>query len=362
LMFPWLAHGHMYPFVELAKRLSRRDFRIYICSSPVNLTSFRSLPESNAGIELIELKIPSDELPPELHTTKNLPSHLVPTLMRIFQDSDSSFSEILSDLKPDLLIYDGFQPWAAKLASEKGIPAVFFSIAGSSSITYFHHLYTHGDSTGYPFPAIFMPSSAAITTKLPPIKGAEEGFLFGVYNISTDIVLVNSYRELEAKYLDYLSVLIKKKVVPTGPLISATNVDDDNIQSDVMEWLQQKPQFSTLYVSFGSEYILPKDQLHELAQGLELAGVNFIWVLRFSSLEKEKSPEEALPEGFIGRTKDRGWIITDWAPQSRILAHRSVGGFVSHCGWNSLTEGVYFGVPIIAMPMSYEQPLSAKML
>lgn len=41
LMLPWLAHGHISPFMELAKRLASRDFHIYICSTPVNLKSIQ---------------------------------------------------------------------------------------------------------------------------------------------------------------------------------------------------------------------------------------------------------------------------------------------------------------------------------
>ncbi|KAH7841162.1 hypothetical protein Vadar_026446 [Vaccinium darrowii] len=42
--------------------------------------------------------------------------------------------------------------------------------------------------------------------------------------------------------------------------------------------------------------------------------------------------------------------------------HSSTGGFVSHCGWNSVLESIKFGVPIIAMPMHLDQPLNARLV
>jgi hypothetical protein len=73
------------------------------------------------------------------------------------------------------------------------------------------------------------------------------------------------------------------------------------------------------------------------------------------------NPRDVLPEGFFDRTANIGKII-GWAPQTDILAHPSVGGFVSHCGWNSILESIWFGVPIAAWPLYAEQQFNAFML
>ncbi|KAL7193647.1 hypothetical protein ACSBR2_025286 [Camellia fascicularis] len=168
------------------------------------------------------------------------------------------------------------------------------------------------------------------------------------------ILLYNTFRELEGKYSDYLSDIGGKKVVPVGPLVKEI-IDDENEHSEIIQWLDNKDESSTLFVSFGSEYFMSKEEIEEIAHGLELSKVNFIWVVRFPVGEKVEL-EEALPKGFIERVAERGMVVEGWAPQARILAHSSTGCFVSHCGWNSVLESLTFGIPIVAMPMHLDQP------
>ena len=58
----------------------------------------------------------------------------------------------------------------------------------------------------------------------------------------------------------------------------------------------------------------------------------------------------------------KGLIAREWVDQRQILAHRAVGGFLSHCGWNSVIESISAGVPILAWPMIAEQSLNAKLV
>ncbi|CAN1747789.1 UDP-glucosyltransferase 29 [Linum perenne] len=131
-MLPWLAHGHISPFIELANKLiSRRpNFHVYLCSSPINLAAIRETKviKHPSRIELVELHLPSSpDLPPQSHTTKGLPRNLIPTLLTAMDTTSSQFSDILTELSPDLLISDILQPWAPKLAlSLLKIPTVCF--------------------------------------------------------------------------------------------------------------------------------------------------------------------------------------------------------------------------------------------
>ncbi|PIM97746.1 hypothetical protein CDL12_29779 [Handroanthus impetiginosus] len=282
----------------------------------------------------------------------------MPTLMKAFQESSSNFSNIITNLKPDLLIYDSFQPWSAKMASSLGIPCVLFAICGSTTLSFFHHLYTHKTYDSFPYKGIYLHEyekrDLLVQGESIKFEDIGEGFASGVLELSCEIALTKSYRGIEGKYIDYLSTLCNRRIVPVGPLVVR---NQENSDLETIHWLGQKDDFSTLYISFGSENYLSKKQIQEIAKGLELSNANFIWVDRSSS-GNENVIEEAFPKGL----KDRGKVVKGWANQVEILAHKSVGGFMSHCGWSSITESVYFGVPVMAMPLKLDQPVNSRLV
>ncbi|XP_071706778.1 UDP-glucosyltransferase 29-like [Rutidosis leptorrhynchoides] len=372
LLFPWLGHGHISPFLELAKKLSnakkennKNHFEIYLCSTPANLESIRKTLPKN--ITLINLHLPTlPDLPPHLHTTNGLPLHLMPTLKQAFDDARPEFTKILKMLKPDLLIYDTIQCWAPLAAASFGIPSVVFIATSTTMAANMFHLYlNHSKGVPFPFPKIFYRAyehknvSEILQSSANNLKDKDR--VMGCVLDSTSIVLVKSFREIEGKYADYLSKLTQKRIVPVGPLVADPKSSKQN-SDEVIKWLDTKAVGSTVFVSFGSEYYLSKADLEEIAYGLELSNVNFIWVLRFPKSETQINASEALPKGFVERVKDRGLLVDGWAPQTKILGHKNLGGFVSHCGWNSVMETMKFGVPIIAMPMHLDQPVNARLV
>ena len=122
--------------------------------------------------------------------------------------------------------------------------------------------------------------------------------------------------------------------------------------------LTRKTHLQSFLFHLALKIICPRREREELALGLLLSKVNFIRVLRFAQGEKI-SAKEALPEGFFDMVGERGLIVEEWAPQKRISSHHGIGGFLSHCGWNSVLESMRFGDPIIALPLNIDQPLNA---
>ncbi|KAI3427723.1 Glycosyltransferase [Psidium guajava] len=365
LMFPWLAYGHISPFLELGKRLSERNFHIYLCSTPVNLSSIKpKISEKySSSIELVELHLPSlPDLPPHYHTTKGLPPHLMNTLKVAFDMASPSFSDIIKNLCPDLIIYDFLQPWAPEIARSQNIPDVnFWTFGAGMTSFYFHAIKNVGED--FPFKAIRLHdyerwkferlcenSAGGIKDKDRALQCVER---------SSGIILVKTFRELEGKYMDYLSRLVGKRVVPVGPLVQDPSREDGD--DNIIEWLDRKAKCSSVFVSCGTEYFLTEREREEIAYGLELSNVNFIWVIRYP-VGESMGLEEALPAGFLERVGERGLVREGWAPQARILEHPSIGGFMSHCGWSSIMESMKSGVPIIAVPMQHDQPLNARIV
>ncbi|XP_051150159.1 UDP-glucosyltransferase 29-like [Andrographis paniculata] len=371
LMFPWLAHGHISPYLEFSKRLlSRKNFHISVCSTAINITSIESFIKSNNlgdSIEAVELKLePSVQLPPHYHTTKNLPSNLLRTLLKAFQTARSSFSEIITTLKPDLIIYDSFQTWAPKLAASQGLPAVHFFVPGAASSSY--NLYHHGRCIdNYNFSELRLNDyekgilDDTVNFFNNEICDKGEEFYFVSIQSSTEVALMKTSWSLEGKYINYVSGACNKKILPTGPLVTDSYSSSNDEKSMILQWLSKKEHHSTIYISFGSELFLSEEEIEAIAKGLELCEVNFIWVLRFPLEEETKTIEETLPLGFLERVKERG-IVTGWAPQAKILQHSGIGAFVSHCGWSSIMESMYYGVPVIGMPLKGITFLDANML
>ncbi|KAH0680666.1 hypothetical protein KY285_021666 [Solanum tuberosum] len=368
LMFPWLGHGHISPFFELAKKLVKRNFTIFLCSTPANFISIKQkLINENLTekIHLVDLRLPSlPDLPPHYHTTNGLPPHLMSTLKKAFAKARPNFTQIINSIEPDLLIYDLLQPWAPKVAAEKNIPSVVFVTSSATMFSYMFHTFRYPNSV-FPFSCIYYRdyelARMVKNQELEPIEQQQKDntSVKLCFKRSSNIVLIKGFKEIDGQYCDYISSLTKKRVVPVGPLVQEPTSEDGN--SQILTWLNQKSKGSTIFVSFGSEYFLSQEDREEIAHGLEKSRVNFIWVVRFPKGEKLKL-EQALPRGFFKKVGERGMVVEDWAPQAKILGNPSIGGFVSHCGWNSVMESMKIGVPIIAMPMHLDQPLNARLV
>ncbi|KAL2487393.1 UDP-glycosyltransferase 86A1 [Abeliophyllum distichum] len=130
-------------------------------------------------------------------------------------------------------------------------------------------------------------------------------------------------------------------------------------ESDCTQWLDTKPHGSVLYVSFGSYAHTSKHEISEIANGLLLSGVNFIWVLRPDIVSSDES--DFLPVGFEESVKGRGRIVS-WCCQIAVISHPAIGGFLTHCGWNSILESIWCSVPLLCYPLLTDQFTNRKLI
>ncbi|KAL5802923.1 hypothetical protein ACOSQ4_031228 [Xanthoceras sorbifolium] len=287
VMLPYLAHGHVSPFYEIAKKLSNKGFHFYLCSTPVCLEPIRN----NHFF---------DDHHPNKLSSSNKPA---------FDASKPVFSDILMTLRPDLA------------ARDQNIEAVLFLTSAAAQNMKFELLFLINNSVN------------GMTTI--------QRFYQSVTR-SSQLILIKTSKEIQAKYYNdgsNPSLAVFRPLVPFGPLVhKPQDHHDDEVDDDekIMDWLSKKEPSSVVFVSFGSENFLSQGEVEEMAHGLELSNVDFIWV--------------ALPQGFLERTNGRGLII-DWAPQAKILQHSSTGGFAT-----------IYGVLIIAIPMQLDQPINAKLV
>ncbi|KAG0566034.1 hypothetical protein M758_7G031800 [Ceratodon purpureus] len=193
-------------------------------------------------------------------------------------------------------------------------------------------------------------------------------------------VLVNTVYELESSVFDALNKHYQvgapsskfESILSVGPLLPlSVNTKEESAggvalkRDPVLEWLGKQPHASVLYISFGSVSTLSASQLIELGLGLEASEQRFIWVVRPPhdlSPEGKSELHQYLPPGFTDRIKDRGVIVTGWAPQVQILEHPATGGFFTHCGWSSVIESISGNVPMLAWPIQAEQRMNSSWL
>ncbi|KAF2291706.1 hypothetical protein GH714_035288 [Hevea brasiliensis] len=140
-----------------------------------------------------------------------------------------------------------------------------------------------------------------------------------------------------------------------APACSSSLLKED---TSCIEWLDKQDPNSVLYISLGSMACTDEKELAEMAWGLANSKQPFLWVIRPGSIMGSEWIE-SLPEGLMEAVGERGCIVK-WAPQRQVLAHPSVGGFWTHCGWNSTLETISEGVPMICRPCFADQLVTAR--
>ena len=166
-------------------------------------------------------------------------------------------------------------------------------------------------------------------------------------------LLFTSVYELEHEALDALKRKFSFPVYTLGPTIPYFNLGDESkvatTHSDLnyMKWLDSQSKASVLYVSLGSFLSVSSAQMDEIAAGLRSSGVRFLWVGR----DKASQLQEGCGDG---------GLVVPWCDQLKVLSHSSVGGFWSHCGWNSTLEAVFAGVPMLTFPIFWDQVPNSK--
>ncbi|CAN6890979.1 unnamed protein product, partial [Brassica oleracea var. botrytis] len=216
-----------------------------------------------------------------------------------------------------------------------------------------------------PFPANCLPSFMLSKEWFPYILSRARTLR------ETKGIIVNSVAEMEPQALKFFSDSNSTPpVYPVGPILDLKTDGDDSKDEkgiEILSWLDKQPPRSVVFLCFGSMGGFSEEQTRETAVALERSGHRFLWSVRRASPDDKIAPslpedftnlEEILPEGFLERTAEIGKIIS-WAPQVDVLKSHAVGGFVTHCGWNSTLESLWFGVPTAAWPIYAEQQFNA---
>ncbi|XVE76088.1 hypothetical protein DITRI_Ditri12bG0144900 [Diplodiscus trichospermus] len=391
LFVPLLCPGHIIPLLDIARLLGERNVAVTMVITPQNATRFGSIIDraSKSGLpfNFLQLQFPSTEvgLPEGCESVDTVPSlDSIGKFLTALTMLQAPLEQSLQEMKPfpSCIVTDKNIPWVAATASKFQIPRILFDGTSCFNHLCFHNLhkskvYEHL-SYSEPFVMPGLPdriefTRAQLSGSFNPdsnkdmnafrqrVKDSQAGALG---------VLLNSFEELETEYVKAYREATGFKVWCIGPVSLCNKESLDKAErgrissvgdNQCVKWLDSQAPGSVIYVCFGTLNRIPSLQLIEIATALEASNRPFIWVLRegYKIEEMEKWLEE---EEYEEKIKGRGLLIRGWAPQVLILSHQTIGGFLTHCGWNSTLEGICAGVPMITWPLFAEQFYNEKLI
>lgn len=384
VMFPWLAFGHIIPYLELSKRMARKGHRISFLSTPRNIDRLPKLPpDLIALINFVKIELPVVEnLPENAEATSDLPYDNIQYLKKAYDLLREPVTGLLEYLAPDWILYDFAPYWAGLEARKLGIKTAMFSIFAAVSLAFVGPTWASkgGDYRKTPEDYTIAPKWIPFQSNIgfpyfairrvfdnfeENVSGVSDVYRFGAGQEGADIIAVKSSYELEPEWLKLLEELHEKPILPVGQLPPNPSDYSATEQSEAWQWIKQwldaQKEDSVVYAAFGTEAKPSQDELTHIAFGLESSGLPFFWVLR-TQLGSSDRDLVKLPDGFEERVKGRGIVWTTWAPQLRILAHDSVGGFLTHSGWSSVVEALTFGRPLVLLAFLADQGLLVRFL
>ncbi|KAG5097891.1 hypothetical protein JHK82_047745 [Glycine max] len=398
LMVSMALQGHMNPMLKFAKHLISKGVHVTIATTedgrhrmlkktkPSNANSNNSNNNNKNNLKFsdnsgIELAFFSDGL--SLGFDRSDTESLVNTTR---EKGSTNFSTLLTGLtkvrKYACVVVNPFVPWAIDVAAEHGIPCAMLWIQASATYSIYYRYLKNINS----YPNLEDPNEKVHLPGLPPFEVKDipsfilpstpyhfRHLIRGLFEALNKVnwVLGASFYEIEKEIVNSMASLTP--IYSVGPLVSPFLLGE-NEKSDVsvdmwsaedicLEWLDNKPDSSVIYVSFGSLLVLSQKQVDNIAAALKNSNKAFLWVVKPGGSNDNDVVAAELPNWFLDETnyKEKG-LVVKWCPQEKVLMHPSVACFISHCGWNSTLETVVTGVPVIAWPFWTDQPTNAMLI
>ncbi|KAK9048224.1 hypothetical protein SSX86_032813 [Deinandra increscens subsp. villosa] len=375
VMVPLPLQGHLNQLLHLSRLISNHNIPVHFVSTTTHCRQAKLRvqgwnPLAVSIIHFHELQTPNFvSPPPNPNSITKFPSHLQPlceattqlrhpmasllrklstTTRRLVIIYDSLMGSVIQDFVtiPNSESYT-FHSVSAFTISLFTIPKQFQNITDPEVLTNDH----------LSFEDCFTPEFKKFTTMQHDFAMLNSGRIYNSCGIMEKLTL-NLLEKEENNRNKNLWAL-----GPFNPLdIKRTTKRDKGY--NCLKWLDTQEPNTVIFVSFGTTTSFTKEQISEIAIGLEKSEQKFIWALRDADKGDAfiDNMELELPKGYEDRIKGRGLVVREWAPQLEILAHEATGGFMSHCGWNSCMESISMGVPIIAWPMHSDQPTNAVLV
>ncbi|KAJ0083350.1 hypothetical protein Patl1_31215 [Pistacia atlantica] len=368
VLVPCPFQGHINPMLQLGTILHSRGFSITVAHAQFNS------PQTSNHPDFVFLPLPDGT-----SSKPVMPLDFLAFMSNLNLNCRAPFQDFLSQMieKQDqhdqlpCIIYDGFMSFAQAVACHLKLPNIILQTGSVASVlTYF--AYPRLQEEGYSTPQDS--SSTELVPGLHPLRfkdlpATNFDNLDGIWQViailsnigASSAIIWNTMDCLEQSLLAQYQQQFQVPNFSIGPMHKIASASSSSLleeDSSCISWLNKQRHNSVIYISFGSIASVDAKELTEMAWGLANSEQPFLWVLR-PDPDNGAEPTDRLPDDFKETVGERGCIVR-WAPQQEVLAHSAVGGFWSHCGWNSTLESISEGVPMICRPAFGDQKINTR--
>ncbi|KAK1437087.1 hypothetical protein QVD17_02872 [Tagetes erecta] len=357
--------GHMTPMLQLGSILHSKGFSITITHTKLN----SPLPSNHPHFNFLPLFDNFSSIDASANFTNfvqllndNCRMQLQQLLTQKIQQNDHQIT----------IIHDNIMYFAQEVATNLNVRSIVFRSCSASYMPAFLALPKLHQQAHLPVQDTMLhklvPDLYPLRYKDLPFNNTSTEVLKEMLTLSNHItnpsaIIWNTMDFLENASLTNLQHHYHIPIFAIGPLNEMAQCPSTSfLEEDTycISWLDKQAPRSVVYVSLGSLATMDEKDLAETAWGLASSKQPFLWVVRPGSV-KGSDWIEFLPDGFLEEIEGRG-LVLKWAPQKQVLAHSSVGGFWSHCGWNSTLESISQGVPMICRPFFGDQYVNSRYL
>ncbi|OMO66899.1 UDP-glucuronosyl/UDP-glucosyltransferase [Corchorus olitorius] len=300
VLYPTPPIGHLRAMVELGKAILSHQpwlsIHVLIATPPyqADATAPYIAAVSNSVPSITFHRLPEIILPP----SSNVANHeeLTFEVLRLSNPHvHDALVSISKKYKIQALVMDFFISVGFQVAKELNIRPYYFNTCAAGTLACFFYLPTLGKQTTKSFKDmegfVHVPGVPPIPAKdmmkplLDRAKKAYECFSECSIAMSRSAgVITNTFEALEPKVIKAIGNGLCVPDGPTppiyciGPLIASA--DKKNGLAQCLTWLDLQPSKSVVFLCFGSLGLFSKEQLGEIALGLERSGQRFLWVVR----------------------------------------------------------------------------------
>ncbi|CBI32766.3 unnamed protein product, partial [Vitis vinifera] len=337
ILIPYPLQGHVIPFVHLAIKLASNGFTItFVNTQSVHHQISQAQPHNspedifagarNSGLDIRYATV-SDGFPVGFDRSLNHDQFMEGILHVYSAHVDELVGSIVhSDPPATCLIADTFYVWPSKISNKYNLVNVSFWTEPALVLSLYYHMHllrSHGhfasfdnreDAIDY-IPGVpeIKPTDLTSYLQATDITTVVHRIIYKAFDDvkRADFIICNTVEELESNTIS--AIHQKQPYYAIGPLFP-TGFTKSPVpmnmwsESDCAHWLTARPNGSVLYLSFGSYAHTSKHNIIE------------------------------------------------------VISHPAIGGFVTHCGWNSILESVWCTVPLLCYPLLTDQFTNRKLV